>query len=472
MEPLSVLAAVAAVTTRIKLTTGVLVSPFDRRCCSPRRPPPSTISPVVVWSSASASVGNPRSSPQCGVDFAQRGQLLTDGVAACRALWGEDPASFRSSTTNFDDLWCNPKPVRADGIPVLFSGSMGRRNLARIVELGNGWITHPRQPLDETAAAVDSLVRRYREHGRDPESLIVRTSLGIVRPDPQKDPDFEASFASADATATPASPMSRSGRTASSTPVNMRRSASPRSAHWRHVRTGRGACEPPRWTHRRSSPVPRKESDEESRSHSRSEGASIAVVDRNRDGAVDATNECRGRGVRAEPFTCDVADRADVTRTIDSVVDTFGGLQILVNNAHAFTLGIPLIDTTDDDMEQSWRTAVLGTLYFMQAAYDALTVDGGKILNIGSGSALDGDAGSASYASAKEGVRVLTRVAAREWGPHGIHVNTLCPFARSPPGRRSRRNTPDGSSAKRRRCRCAAPPVMPSSTSAEPRCFW
>jgi len=57
---------------------------------------------------------------------------------------------------------------------------------------------------------------------------------------------------------------------------------------------------------------------------------------------------------------------------------------------------------------------------------------GGKILNIGSGGALDGDAGAASYVAAKEAVRALTRVAAREWGPHGIHVNTLCPFARTP----------------------------------------
>jgi NAD(P)-dependent dehydrogenase (short-subunit alcohol dehydrogenase family) len=163
-----------------------------------------------------------------------------------------------------------------------------------------------------------------------------------------------------------------------------------------------------------------------------SEGASIAVVDRNGSGAADAAAACRERGVQAEGFTADVADRDDAARAVDAVVDTFGGLQILVNNAHAFTLGIPLLDTTLADMEQSWRTAVLGTLYFMQAAHGALSVEGGTILNIGSGSALDGDVGSASYASAKEGVRVLTRVAAREWGPEGIRVNTLCPFSRSP----------------------------------------
>jgi probable F420-dependent oxidoreductase len=198
MEPLSVLAAVAAVTTRIKLTTGVLVSPLR---------------PAVLLAKTAATVDHlaggrlelgvgvgwqPEEFAALGVDFAQRGQVLTDGVAACRALWGEDPASFHSSTTNFDDLWCNPKPVRPEGIPVLFSGSLGRRNLARIVELGNGWITHPRQPLDETAAAVESLAQRYQEYGRDPEDLIVRTSLAIIRPDPQMDPDFEASFASLD----------------------------------------------------------------------------------------------------------------------------------------------------------------------------------------------------------------------------------------------------------------------------------
>ena len=96
-----------------------------------------------------------------------------------------------------------------------------------------------------------------------------------------------------------------------------------------------------------------------------------------------------------------------------------GGLRMLVNNAHAFTLGIPLLDTTPEDMEGSWTTAVLGTLFFMQSSFGALTEHGGKILNIGSGSALDGDAGSASYASAKEGVRVLTRLPRASGAPTG-----------------------------------------------------
>jgi probable F420-dependent oxidoreductase len=199
MEPLSVLSAVAAVTTRITLTTGVLVSPLR---------------PAVLLAKTAATVDHlsggrlelgvgvgwqPEEFAAVGAEFAERGQLLTDGIAACRALWGDDPASFSSPTLAFETLWCNPKPSRPGGIPVLFSGSLGVRNRARIVELGDGWITHPRQPLEETAAGVALLQRSFEEYGRDPESLIVRTSLPIVRRDADDQPDFDASFATIDA---------------------------------------------------------------------------------------------------------------------------------------------------------------------------------------------------------------------------------------------------------------------------------
>jgi probable F420-dependent oxidoreductase len=195
MEPLSVLAAVAAVTSRIKLTTGVLVSPLR---------------PAVLLAKTAATVDHlsggrlelgvgvgwqPEEFAAVGADFAQRGQLLTDGIAACRALWGDDPASFSSPTTSFDDLWCNPKPSRLGGIPVLFSGSLGARNRSRIVELGDGWITHPRQPLDDTAEGVMVLRKSFEEYGRDPSTLVVRTSLPIGRGGTDEEPDFAASLA-------------------------------------------------------------------------------------------------------------------------------------------------------------------------------------------------------------------------------------------------------------------------------------
>jgi probable F420-dependent oxidoreductase len=199
MEPLSVLAAAAAVTRRVMLTTGVLVSPLRPAVLLAK-----TAATVDHLSNGRLELGvgvgwQPEEFAAVGADFNRRGELLTDGVAACRALWGSDPASFHSATTEFDELCCNPKPTRPGGIPVLFSGTLGSRNRARIVELGNGWITHPRQPLDQTRAGVESLVRSFEEYGRDPATLIVRTSLPIVRGEPGGEPDFDASFASLDA---------------------------------------------------------------------------------------------------------------------------------------------------------------------------------------------------------------------------------------------------------------------------------
>lgn len=163
-----------------------------------------------------------------------------------------------------------------------------------------------------------------------------------------------------------------------------------------------------------------------------SEGARIAAVDVRAEPAERAAESCRARGVDAIGVQADVGDRGDVARAVDRVLAQFGAIDILVNNAHSFELGIPLADTTDEHMDRSWRSGALGTLYCMQACFESLRERGGKILNIGSGSALDGDVGGASYVAAKEAVRALTRVAANEWGPYGIHVNTLCPFARSP----------------------------------------
>lgn len=198
MEPLSVLAAIAAVTDRITLTTGVLVSPLRPAVLLAK-----TAATVDHLSNGRLQLGvgvgwQPEEFAAMGVEFADRGVLLTEGVAACRALWGDDPASFTSSTTNFDELWCNPKPVRSEGIPVLFSGSMGPRNLARIVELGDGWITHPRHPLEETAASVATLKQSFAEYGRDPDSLVVRTSLPVARAEDGR-PDFDATFATVEA---------------------------------------------------------------------------------------------------------------------------------------------------------------------------------------------------------------------------------------------------------------------------------
>jgi probable F420-dependent oxidoreductase len=189
-EPLTVLTAVGAVTSRITLTTGVIVSPLRPAVLLAKTA--ATID-AITGGRLELGVGvgwQPEEYEAVGADFAQRGRLLTDGIAACRTLWGPSPAEFHSPTVDFDELWCVPKPVRAGGIPVLFSGSLHERNLRRIVELGDGWITHPALPVDEIAAGVETLRAEFAAHDRDPASLRVRTRLPFAAGD--DGPDFVA----------------------------------------------------------------------------------------------------------------------------------------------------------------------------------------------------------------------------------------------------------------------------------------
>lgn len=190
LEPLAVLAAVAGATTRITLATGVLVSPL--------RPPvllAKSAATVDALSDGRLELGvgvgwQPEEFAALGVPFRQRGDLFTDGIRACRALWSEGPVSFTSGTMSFADLWCEPAPPGR--IPVLVAGGLHRRNLERIVELGDGWVTHPGLPAPEIAEGVAVLRAAYAEAGRDAAELRVRTRLPIEHDDGGR-PDLRAS---------------------------------------------------------------------------------------------------------------------------------------------------------------------------------------------------------------------------------------------------------------------------------------
>jgi NAD(P)-dependent dehydrogenase (short-subunit alcohol dehydrogenase family) len=103
-----------------------------------------------------------------------------------------------------------------------------------------------------------------------------------------------------------------------------------------------------------------------------------------------------------------------------------------VNNAIQVRPGVSFMDHSDEDMVMTWESGVMATFWCMQAAHPHLVAaGGGSIINYGSGAGTEGLQGFAGYAAAKEGIRALTKVAAREWGPVGIRVNAICPLANS-----------------------------------------
>jgi probable F420-dependent oxidoreductase len=193
-EPLTVLTAVAAVTTTLRLCTGILIAPLR-----PATLLAKTAATLDVLSQGRLELGVGTGWQQeefdaQGLDAAARGQLLTDTIGACRALWGASPASFSSASVSFADIWCHPRPVSPGGLPVLFSGTLTPRNVRRIVELGDGWIPIMGERPPGVADGVAVLTKALADAGRDPAALRVRAHLPVIRAD-SGDPDLAASLA-------------------------------------------------------------------------------------------------------------------------------------------------------------------------------------------------------------------------------------------------------------------------------------
>jgi NAD(P)-dependent dehydrogenase (short-subunit alcohol dehydrogenase family) len=162
------------------------------------------------------------------------------------------------------------------------------------------------------------------------------------------------------------------------------------------------------------------------------EGALVIVATRGAASGQSVAEELSAHPGAGRYIECDVADRESVERCIAATLEAHDRIDILVNNAVAGSTPTPLLEQTPETFRQSLETGLLGTLHFMQLCYPALSVRGGSIINLGSAAGYEGHAGLAAYASTKEGIRALTRVAAREWGDAGIRANVLCPFGNSP----------------------------------------
>ncbi|MEU9410849.1 SDR family oxidoreductase [Streptomyces sp. NPDC048281] len=161
------------------------------------------------------------------------------------------------------------------------------------------------------------------------------------------------------------------------------------------------------------------------------EGASVVISGRTETTLKDTAREIAERGGRVRTVVGDVGDRDDVEHMVAETVREFGGLHVLVNNAQS-SVQRPLAETSYDDLQLTYRSGPLATFHAMQAALPHLKAGRGSVVNLGSSAAVQGEATFAAYAMAKEAIRGLTRVAAREWGPYGIRVNVVCPAALSP----------------------------------------
>ena len=151
------------------------------------------------------------------------------------------------------------------------------------------------------------------------------------------------------------------------------------------------------------------------------EGANLVITGRNVKKLEAAKQELESLyGIKVLTVQADVCaggdNEATVANVVKQAVDTFGGIQVLINNAQASASGVPLAMQTKDHFDLGMFSGLYATFYYMQACYPYLKETKGSVINFASGAGLFGNFGQSAYAAAKEGIRGMSRVAATEWG--------------------------------------------------------
>ncbi len=164
------------------------------------------------------------------------------------------------------------------------------------------------------------------------------------------------------------------------------------------------------------------------------EGANLVITGRNVKKLEDAAEELEKLyGIKVLVMQADISADADneavVKEVVRKTVETFGGIDVLINNAQASASGVTIAEHTTEQFNLALYSGLYATFYYMKACYPYLAASKGSVINFASGAGLFGNYGQCAYAAAKEGIRGLTRVAATEWSRDGINVNVVCPLA-------------------------------------------
>ena len=124
---------------------------------------------------------------------------------------------------------------------------------------------------------------------------------------------------------------------------------------------------------------------------------------------------------------CDVASSTDVKRAVDTAVDVFGGLDLVVNCAGIIRRA-NVIETTEEEWDRVMAVNIGSVFLTGKHAVPVMAAGGGgSIVNISSGWGLKGGPDASSYCASKGAVVNLTRAMAIDHGPQGIRVNCICP---------------------------------------------
>ena len=183
LEPLTVLTAVAAQTTRVRLGTYILLAALRRPVVLAKQ-----LATLDVISGGRVDLGvgigwQREEYEAAGLDFGARGRLLDHSLDVCQTLWREQRASFSSPELNFEGIHSMPKPAHPDGVPIWVSGRCNERVAQRIARFGNRWIPWGKDAADP-AASIPRMREEVERAGGDGAALNVLAPLPLPRNQP------------------------------------------------------------------------------------------------------------------------------------------------------------------------------------------------------------------------------------------------------------------------------------------------
>lgn len=156
-------------------------------------------------------------------------------------------------------------------------------------------------------------------------------------------------------------------------------------------------------------------------------GADLILTSRDRSTLASFEEEIAGLGRKSVSVSLDVCDEASIRSAMAEAEGAFGKIDILVNNA-GMNIRKPALDVAWDDWNRILDTNLRGSFFVAQAVAKGMIARGyGRIINVGSVTAVAGYAGLGPYGASRGGIKQLTMSLADDWGPHGVTVNCLAP---------------------------------------------
>ena len=178
-EPMTTLAAMAAVTKRMRLAVGILITPLRPAVLLAKQ---AATLDVIANGRLDLGIGTGWQEEEytsSGIPFQGRKARMIDQVRAMRELWQNAPASFASKTVNFERIYSRPAPA-GKSIPLHFGIAPTDDNITLMAELADGWLPMLRTP-SEYGPFAQRIFEKLPAFGRTPDDFTVRAQVRPIK---------------------------------------------------------------------------------------------------------------------------------------------------------------------------------------------------------------------------------------------------------------------------------------------------